>query len=101
MTAREETLRELVAQIREHDSVEAAFLAKSFTDRLVVIDFEAGARLPETIVASLRVTGLRGANAVYETGGADRSVSAIGVGTRHQFVDVQTRGQHRSYVVDQ
>lgn len=38
MSNRESTLRQLTTEIREHEAIEDAFLAKSFTDRLVIID---------------------------------------------------------------
>lgn len=101
MTEREAELRRLAATIREHDSVADAFLAKSFTDRLLVVDLQSDGELPSAVVASLRDHDLRGANEVYGAGSDDASFAGtVGDGTRHQFVDVRTRGDHQSYVAE-
>ncbi|WP_436934966.1 hypothetical protein [Halovenus marina] len=101
MTGRDEELRDLASTLREHDAVHDAFLAKSFTDHLLIVDNTAGERLPEDIVARLRAHDLRGANEVYSEGVTDVSFAGdIGNATRHQFVDVRTRGDHQSYTVE-
>lgn len=101
MTDREAKLQALIEVLCEYDPVDDAFVAKSFTDRLVVVDLHQDEPLPETVEQSLREYGLCGANAVYATGDTDQSFAGIvGNGTRHQFVDMQTRGDHQSYVVD-
>lgn len=101
MTDRRTELRELVARVRERDAVEDAWLAKSFTDRLLVVDVAADASLPADLAEELADYDLRGANEVYGTD-ADRQSFAgtLGDATRHQFVDVRTRGDHQSYVLD-
>jgi hypothetical protein len=94
-------LRRLAADLREHRAVADAWLAKSFTDRLVVLDLTTDAGVPETIRDRLHEHDCDGANDVYDTGAGDASFAgAVGDATRHQFVDVQTRGDHQSYVVE-
>lgn len=101
MTDRASELRGFVDEVREHDAVDDAFVAKSFTDRLVVVDLHQGQPLPEALESAFRDHGLRGANTVYANGDTDRSFTgSVGDTTRHQFVDMQTRGDHQSYVID-
>jgi hypothetical protein len=101
MTEREKELRRLAAEFREHDVVTDAFLAKSFTDHLLIVDVQCGESIPRGIVESLREHDLVGANEVYDDSGTDVSFAgSVGNATRHQFVDVLTRGDHQSYVVE-
>ncbi|WP_424016433.1 hypothetical protein ACOZ4N_11015 [Halorientalis pallida] len=94
-------LRQLAADLREREVVADAWLAKSFTDRLFVVDLTTDAGVPEEIRERLHEHDLYGANDVYDTGERDASFAgAVGDATRHQFVDVQTRGDHQSYVVE-
>jgi hypothetical protein len=94
-------LRQLAADLREREVVADAWLAKSFTDRLFVVDLTTDAGVPEDIRERLHEHDLYGANDVYDTGEGDESFAgAVGDATRHQFVDVQTRGDHQSYVVE-
>lgn len=101
MTDREERLRQLVADVSDHSAVDDAFLAKSFTDRLLVVDVRRGADVPDSVVTRLAEHDLYGAADVYGTDDhAHSHVGDVGDSTRHHFVDVQTRGSHRSYVLD-
>jgi hypothetical protein len=101
MTDREATLEDLATRLREHNAVNDAFLAKSFTDRLLVLDLEEGTSLPEDIHDLLADHDLRGANDVYRNERDDPSLAGdLSDATRHQFVDTRTRGDHQSYVVD-
>ena len=101
MTERENELRCLASELREHDVVTDAFLAKSFTDHLLIVDIQCGESIPRDIVESLQDNDLVGANEVYGDSGADVSFAgSVGTATRHQFVDVLTRGDHQSYVVE-
>ncbi|WP_226004769.1 hypothetical protein [Natrinema salinisoli] len=101
MTDREATLEDLAARLREREAVSDAFLAKSFTDRLLVLDLEDGTALPAEIRDLLADHDLRGANEVYGNERDDPSLAGdLSDATRHQFVDTRTRGDHQSYVVD-
>jgi len=102
MSDRDSRLRELAARACEYDAVTDAFLAKSFTDQMVVLDLGADAEaVPDELVALLEANGCYGANEVYDRDAADgSSAGAVGGADRHQFVDTETRGDHRSYVVD-
>ncbi|QCC49241.1 hypothetical protein [Halobellus limi] len=99
---REATLRRLAARACDHDAVANAFVAKSFTDLLVVVDLEPDeSGVPTETVDLLESHGCRGANEVYDRAAEDRSsVGESDGAARHQFVDTETRGEHRSYVVD-
>lgn len=101
MADRATELRQLADDIADHDAIDDTFVAKSFTDQLVVVDYKAGETLPSAIVERLHEHGLVGANDVYATTEGDQSsTGAVGESTRHQFVDTETRGDHQSYVVD-
>lgn len=102
-TDRGAELRDLAADLCEDPAVADAWLAKSFTDRVLVVTVEADAELPDAVRERLAAHDLRGANAVYDSGDADPS--AMGAaradeGERHRFVDTRTRGEYQSYVVD-
>jgi hypothetical protein len=94
-------LRGLAADLREREVVADAWLAKSFTDRLLVVDLATDSGVPEAIRERLRDHDCYGANEVYDTGACDTSFAgAVGDGARHQFVDARTRGDHQSQVVE-
>ncbi|WP_246988117.1 hypothetical protein [Halorientalis marina] len=98
---REARLRDLADDLRDHDEVADAWLAKSFTDRLFVVDLEPDATLPDELPDRLAEYDLYGANEVYDVSEDSRSFSgAIAGANRHQFVDVRTRGDHQSYVLE-
>lgn len=100
MTDREAELEALASTLRDRDAVEDAWLAKSFTDRLLVVDLRAET-LPEDLRSLLADHDLYGANEVYGLDDGRSSFMGGADGTaRHQFVDVRTRGEHQSYVVD-
>lgn len=95
-------LDRLVRAIGEHEAVESAWVAKSFTDRVLVVEADSK-DLPTAIEDRLAECDLRGANEVYgvdDGGGSGSFVGVVGDGFRHRFVDIRTRGEHRSYVVD-
>lgn len=100
MSNRDSELRQLVAEIEKHETVENAFLAKSFTDRLVILDVADSDRVPEEITIRLEEHDLRGADEVYSDDKQGSFTGDIGNATRHHFVDVRTRGSHQSYVVE-
>jgi hypothetical protein len=100
VTDREAELRQLTADLRNHGAIDDAFLAKSFTDRLVIVDVDDGADVPSGVSERLAEVDLRPADAVYGDDAGSSFAGAIGGATRHHFVDVRTRGSHRSYVVD-
>lgn len=100
-TDRRTELQLLAGRIREYDAVDDAFLAKSFTDRHLFVDVHGDERLPDAVAERLSEYDLYGANQVYEDDHANCSFAGdVPGGTRHQFVDVRTRGDHQSYVVD-
>lgn len=100
-TDRGTEMRELAASLTDDPAVADAWLAKSFTDRVLVVTVEPGADLPDTVRQRLAAHDLRGANDVYGSEGPDPSAMGVaGAGQRHRFVDTRTRGEHQSYVVD-
>ncbi len=102
MTDRDSKFRGLAARAREYDAVADAFLANTFTDRMLVVDLRADAdTVPDELVAMLEANGWDGANEVYDRDAADGSwAGTVGGAERHQFVDTETRGDHQSYVID-
>ncbi|MXR51430.1 hypothetical protein GRX03_07415 [Halovenus sp. WSH3] len=101
MSDRRDALQEVADQLVEYDGIRDAFLAKSFTDRLLIVDVERDRELPDPALALLDEHDLRGIEEVYGEDSERRSVVGdVGDATRHHFVDVQTRGDHQSYVVD-
>ncbi|WP_262177399.1 hypothetical protein [Haloarcula laminariae] len=101
MTDREQRIQDMVADIRTHDAVDDAFLAKSFTDRLLILDINGVEGVPDEIAVRLRECDFYSAEAVYgESDSHTSTVGAVGDGTRHHFVDTQTRGSHQSYVLE-
>jgi len=101
MGDREAELRELTAELCEHDAVTDAFLAKSFTDRLVIVDIDDTDGVPDDVEALLAEYDLHGADEVYGNDERGSFAGEVADGTRHHFVDVRTRGTHQSYVVDE
>jgi hypothetical protein len=89
MTARTDrgtVLRNVADSLVEEPEIADAWLAKSFTDR---------------VRERLAAHGLRGANEVYRTDCDHPSAMGdAGSGHRHRFVDIRTRGEYQSYVVD-
>ncbi|WP_311173713.1 hypothetical protein [Halobellus ordinarius] len=102
MTDREAELETLAERACEYDAVADAFVAKSFTDRQLVVDLEsADSDVPSDLIALFEEHGCYGTNEVYDCDAADgSSAGAFGDTTRRQFVDSETRGEHQSYVVD-
>lgn len=100
MTDRAAELERLVEELTDHDAVADAWVAKSFTDRLVVIDLHEERTVPSGLEERLADHDLYGSNEVYGLDDDGSQMGSVGEGTRHQFVDVRTRGEHQSYVVD-
>ncbi|MFC7019945.1 MULTISPECIES: hypothetical protein [Haloarcula] len=101
MTDRTAKLSQLAADLRASDGVVDAFLAKSFTDRLLILDVSGGDPVPDAVSARLAENGLRAAEEVYGDDETARSFAGVvGDAARHHFVDVQTRGRHQSDTVE-
>jgi len=95
MSDRQTELRELAGELRDHDRITDAFLAKSFTDQVLIVDVSGDGTLPDPVESRITDAGLRGDE------GTDTSFRGeVGGATRHQFVDTRTRGCHQSYVVE-
>jgi predicted DNA-binding protein with PD1-like motif len=100
MSDREQELRGLADDLSRRDSVVDAWTAKSFTDRLFVVELEPGTDLSEEVVELLSEHGLRGYNEVHDVGVEDAAFAGDLEGSdRYQFVDVRQRGELQSYVV--
>jgi hypothetical protein len=95
MSDRQTELLELASDLRADDRIADAFLAKSFTDQVLIVDVPGDRTLPESVQRRITAAGLRGDE------GTDTSFRGeVGDATRHHFVDAQTRGRHQSYVVE-
>jgi len=94
-------LRELAADVREREGVRDAWTAKSFTDRLFVVECPEGADLPADVRDRLRNCGLLGYNEVHDVA-VDRPATAGDLEDceRYRFVDTRARGELQSYVVE-
>lgn len=101
MSDRAAELRALAAEIASREDVQDAWTAKSFTDRLLVVETPAEEALPASVEHRLRDHDCRGADDVYGMDGVDGPGFAgdLADGRRYRFVDVQSRGELQSYVV--
>jgi hypothetical protein len=99
MDTREAELQRLVEELCEHPAVVDAFVAKSFTDRLVIVDTRLDETVPEELLERLTTHGCEGSESVYGEDGGPTFAGDVGDATRHHFVDVETRGAHQSYVM--
>lgn len=98
---RGERLRALADDLADREDVVDAWTAKSFTDRLLVVEVEPGWGLSPAVEKRLREHDLRGYNEVHDTGVDDPSFAGeLPGGDRYRFVDLQSRGELQSYVVD-
>lgn len=101
MTDRRAELDALATEIADHGAVTDAFVAKSFSDQLVIVDVAAEASMPTGILERLDAADVQPAETVYgDEESAGSPVGPIEEGTRHHFVDVRTRGTHRTEVVE-
>lgn len=101
MADRKAELRSLAADLRADTRVADAWLAKSFTDRLFVVELETGDSLPESLEARLRAAGLEPYNELHDIPAAEAAFAGDLVGaSRFQFVDIESRGSLQSYVVE-
>jgi hypothetical protein len=102
MTDRGEKLRGLAEQLKDEEGVRDAWVAKSFTDRLLVVVTPPDERLPSTVRLLLRSWNLRGYEEVYDLDGAtDANFGGhTADGEWYRFVDVRDQGELQSYVVD-
>jgi len=102
MSERRAELTTLAERLTDDEAVTDAWTAKSFTDRLFVVEVPSDGRLPETIRSVLHEHGLREANEVYDVSGAADADFAgeLADARRYRFVDVQSRGEMQSYVVE-
>ncbi|WP_434531894.1 hypothetical protein ACODNH_22505 [Haloarcula sp. NS06] len=101
MTDRQADLRTLAGELTDYEPITDAFLAKSFTDQLLIVDVRDGASLPAAVIDKLADHDLLPAESVYSADETPQSaVGDVGDATRHHFIDVRTRGSHHSYVVE-
>lgn len=101
MSDRREQLRALAAEIVERDDIADAYTAKSFTDRLFVIEVPADEPLPESVTDRLADHDVRPASEVYDDGERPQVPFAGAEGhDQYRFVDVRSRGDLQSYVVE-
>lgn len=100
-SSREQELRDLAADLCDRGDVVDAWTAKSFTDRLFVVELDEDADLPARVRERLHEHGLRGYNEVHDVSAADDAFAGrLARGDRYQFVDVRARGELQSYVVE-
>jgi len=101
VTDRTDVLRSLVADLELRDDISDAWTAKSFTDRLFVVEVAPDAELPVEVRRTLHEHDLREANEVYGVDAPDADFAGeLADGRRYRFVDVRERGELQSYVVE-
>ena len=102
MSDRAAALSDLADRLADREGVVDAWTAKSFTDRLFVVEVPANAYLPAAVRETVHAHDLREANEVYEVEGtADADFAGeLADGRRYRFVDVRSRGELQSYVVE-
>jgi hypothetical protein len=102
MSDRAAALSALAERVADREGVVDAWTAKSFTDRLFVVEVPPEERIPEAVRETLHDHDLREADEVYEVEGAVDADFAgdLADGRRYRFVDLQTRGDLQSYVVE-
>lgn len=101
MADRQAELRTLADDLRDESRVADAWLAKSFTDRLFVVELESGRDIPDDVRERIQRHGLCGYNEVHDVNVADEAFAGkLARGDRYQFVDVRERGELQSYVVE-
>jgi len=100
MAHREQAVRRLAERVAATDAVSDAWVAKSFTDLLLVVEVEEGP-VPDHLVETLADEGLVGYNELHGVTAEDpASVGGLADGDRFRFVDRQSRGTQQSYVVE-
>lgn len=100
MTDRRDRLRSLAEDVAAREDVADAYTAKSFTDRLFVVEVPEGDPLPDAVAERLAEHDCLPASDVYEDGGPDAPFAGSSDCDQYRFVDVRSRGDLQSYVVD-
>jgi len=102
MSDRAAALSALADRLCDREGVADAWTAKSFTDRLFVVEVPREGRLPDAVREALHDRDLREADEVYGVDGAADADFAGDLGDcrRYRFVDVRSRGDLQSYVVE-
>lgn len=100
MTDRRDRLRALAEDVTARDDVADAYTAKSFTDRLFVVEVPGGDPLPDAVAGRLAESDCRPASEVYDDGGPGVPFAGSSDRDQYRFVDVRSRGDLQSYVVD-
>jgi hypothetical protein len=100
MTDRRERLRALAEDLAERDDVADAYTAKSFTDRLFVVEVPSEGPLPAAVAERLADHDCYPASDVYDDGGPGVPFAGSSDRDQYRFVDVRSRGDLQSYVVD-
>ncbi len=101
MNDRERELRALADRLTERESVVDAWTAKSFTDRLFVLEMATGVDVAADVEAVLADHGLCGYNEVHDIGVEEAAFAGhLDRGDRYQYVDIHERGELQSYVIE-
>lgn len=101
MTERREELRALADKLTQRPGIVDAYTAKSFTDRLFVIEVPEGETVPQEVADVLAEHSVYPTAEVY---GEDSPPEAPFAGSedhdQFRYVDAESRGELQSYVVD-
>jgi hypothetical protein len=98
---RKSTLEDLATALESRRAVAGAWTAKSFTDRLLVVELADDRPLPEPVAAAIEAHNLAPYNKYHDVPAPDMAgAGAVDGARRYRFVDVASRGTLQSYVVE-
>lgn len=100
MSDRRAELDALAERLTDRPNIHDAYLAKSFTDRLLVVERPPGDPVPEAVVETLAAQDCLPASEVYDDDRPQTPFAGAGDHEQYRFVDVQSRGDMQSYVVE-
>jgi hypothetical protein len=99
MSTRRTELERLAERLAARSDIADAYTAKSFTDRLFVLEIEAAGTVPDDVDALLGEHNLAPACEVYGDGDQQMTFAGADDSEQYRFVDMQSRGTLQSYVV--
>jgi hypothetical protein len=101
MSDRRAVLDSMVERCRRAEGVEDAWVAKNFTDLLLVVEVQDSEAVHADLVVALEAHDLVGYNEVHGVSATDPATAGtVADRERYWFVDLAARGTQQSYVVE-